>query len=51
MDTARLRKKIRLGELLVEARALSEEQLRIALTEQKRTGRKLGRVFVESGFK
>ena len=29
---------------------LTEEQLKIALDEQKRTGRKLGRVFVESGY-
>ncbi|MET3131385.1 MSHA biogenesis protein MshE [Oxalobacteraceae bacterium GrIS 1.11] len=42
--------KIRLGEILVQQKLLSEEQLGLALTEQKRTGRKLGRVFVEHGF-
>lgn len=42
--------KIRLGEILVQQKLLSEEQLQLALTEQKRTGRKLGRVFVENGF-
>src|SRR3954469_4062245 len=42
--------KIRLGEILVQQKLLSEEQLQFALTEQKRTGRKLGRVFVENGF-
>ncbi|MDL2353617.1 MAG: GspE/PulE family protein [Pseudomonadota bacterium] len=42
--------KIRLGEILVQQKLLSEEQLGIALTDQKRTGRKLGRVFVENGF-
>ncbi len=42
--------KVRLGDLLIEQGLLSEEQLKIALEEQKRTGRKLGRVFVESGY-
>ena len=42
--------KIRLGELLVQQKLLSEEQLQMALTEQKRSGRKLGRFFVENGF-
>lgn len=42
--------KVRLGDLLIQQGLLSEEQLKIALDEQKRTGRKLGRVFVESGY-
>jgi len=42
--------KIRLGEILVQQKLLSEEQLQFSLAEQKRTGRKLGRVFVENGF-
>jgi MSHA biogenesis protein MshE len=42
--------KIRLGEILLLQKLLSEEQLQLALSEQKRTGRKLGRVFVENGF-
>jgi MSHA biogenesis protein MshE len=42
--------KVRLGEILVQQKLLSEEQLNQALADQKRTGRKLGRVFVESGF-
>ncbi|MEO7031882.1 MAG: GspE/PulE family protein [Herbaspirillum sp.] len=42
--------KIRLGEILVTQKLLSEEQLEFALREQKRTGRKLGRVFVENGL-
>jgi len=42
--------KVRLGEILVQQKLLSEEQLGLALTEQKRSGRKLGRVFVENGF-
>lgn len=42
--------KIRLGELLVQQKLISEEQLTFSLGEQKRTGRKLGRVFIENGF-
>jgi len=42
--------KVRLGEILVQQKLLSEEQLGLALQDQKRTGRKLGRVFVESGY-
>ena len=42
--------KVRLGEILVQQKLLSEEQLGMALAEQKRSGRKLGRVFVEHGF-
>ncbi len=42
--------KIRLGELLVQQKLLSEEQLQFSLGEQKRTKRKLGRVLVENSF-
>jgi MSHA biogenesis protein MshE len=42
--------KVRLGEILVQQKLLSEDQLNQALADQKRTGRKLGRVFVENGF-
>jgi MSHA biogenesis protein MshE len=42
--------KVRLGEILVQQQLLSAEQLNQALADQKRTGRKLGRVFVENGF-
>jgi len=42
--------KVRLGEILVQQKLLSEEQLSLALADQKRTGRKLGRVFIENGF-
>ena len=41
------RKKVRLGELLVEQKLITGEQLQQALTEQKRTGRKLGRVLTD----
>lgn len=42
--------KIRLGELLVQQKLLTEEQLKSALEEQKKTGRRLGRVVVEKGY-
>ena len=42
--------KVRLGEILVKQSLLTEEQLGLALGEQKRSGRKLGRVFVEHGY-
>src|SRR6476469_6660379 len=42
--------KVRLGEILVQQKLLSEEQLQFSLAEQKRTGRKLRRVFIENGF-
>ncbi|MBS0307823.1 MAG: Flp pilus assembly complex ATPase component TadA, partial [Proteobacteria bacterium] len=34
----------------VQQKLISEEQLTFSLGEQKRTGRKLGRVFIENGF-
>lgn len=42
--------KVRLGEILVNQKLISQEQLNFALGEQKRSGRKLGRVFVENGY-
>jgi len=42
--------KIRLGDLLISQGLLTDEQLKFALDEQKRSGRKLGRIFVDSGF-
>lgn len=45
------RKKIRMGDLLVTAGAITEEQLQEALVIQKETpGKKLGRVLVEKNF-
>ena len=41
---------IRLGNLLIKEKLISQEQLDLALEEQKRSGRKLGRVLVESGY-
>ncbi|MDP1605880.1 MAG: GspE/PulE family protein [Rhodocyclaceae bacterium] len=42
--------KIRLGDLLVQQNVITEEQLTLALAEQKKNGRKLGRVLVDSGY-
>jgi MSHA biogenesis protein MshE len=42
--------KVRLGEILVQQKLLTQEQLKLALEEQKRSGRKLGRVFIEQGY-
>ena len=41
---------IRLGNLLIKEKLISQEQLDLALEQQKRSGRKLGRVLIESGF-
>jgi MSHA biogenesis protein MshE len=42
--------KIRLGELLVQNDLISADVLTNALDEQKRTGKKLGRIFVDGGY-
>ena len=42
--------KIRLGELLVQQKLISQEQLMFALDEQRRSGRKLGRILVDNAF-
>jgi MSHA biogenesis protein MshE len=42
--------KIRIGDLLVQQKLITEEQLRQGLEEQRRTGRKLGRTLVEKGI-
>lgn len=43
-------KKIRIGDLLVQNRVISHEQLLSALAEQKKTGRKLGRTLIDLNF-
>jgi len=43
-------KRIRLGDLLVEHKLISEGQLSTALEEQKKSGHKLGRVLIENGY-
>src|SRR5689334_249036 len=42
--------KVRLGEILLQQQLLTEAQLQEALDAQRKSGRKLGRVFVEKGF-
>ena len=42
--------KIRLGDLLVSQKIVSQEQLKLALEQQKKSGRRLGRVLVEQGY-
>jgi len=44
------RKKIRIGDLLIEKGLINDEQLKAALTEQRISGNKLGRTLVELGF-
>jgi MSHA biogenesis protein MshE len=43
------RKRVRLGDLLLEKKLISEQQLTEALVEQRRSGRKLGRVLIDIG--
>jgi MSHA biogenesis protein MshE len=43
-------KKVRIGDLLIAHKIISQEQLNTALAEQKKSGRKLGRVLIENGF-
>jgi MSHA biogenesis protein MshE len=42
--------KVRIGDLLVQDKVISQEQLRQALEAQKRSGRRLGRVLVDSAI-
>lgn len=42
--------KIRLGDILVQQKLLTEEQLKHSLEEQKKTGRRLGHVLIEKKF-
>jgi len=44
------RKKIRIGDLLVQNRIITHEQLMTALAEQKKSGRKLGRSLIDLNF-
>ncbi|MNF27359.1 Type II secretion system protein E [compost metagenome] len=46
----RPRRKLRLGDLLIQSGLISEGQLQLALDEQKRSGAKLGRAVVDMGF-
>ena len=44
------RQRLRLGELLIQARLISQATLEEALAEQRRSGHKLGRILVDLGF-
>jgi len=44
------KKKIRIGDLLIQNEIITEEQLMTALSEQKKTGRRLGRALIELGY-
>lgn len=44
------KKKIRIGDLLIQNGIITEEQLMTALAEQKKTGRKLGRSLIDLGY-
>jgi MSHA biogenesis protein MshE len=44
------RKRVRIGDLLVEQKIISQSQLQEALAAQKKSGRKLGRVLIENGY-
>lgn len=46
---AAARKRVRLGDILLQKKLISEAQLQEALTEQRTTGRKLGRALVDIG--
>jgi MSHA biogenesis protein MshE len=50
MAVAPQRKRIRLGDLLVEQGLITEDQLKLALGEQRKLGMKLGRTLVEIGL-
>jgi len=43
-------KKILIGDLLLQNDLITTDQLEYALTHQKKSGRKLGRVLVDNGF-
>ncbi|GGX44958.1 GspE/PulE family protein [Saccharospirillum salsuginis] len=49
-ESTRPQKRVRLGDLLVEAGLITEGQLNLALQEQKHTGKKVGRVLVDMGL-
>ncbi|MBT8117386.1 MAG: GspE/PulE family protein [Gammaproteobacteria bacterium] len=44
------RERIRLGDLLIEHKLISQSQLQAALDEQKKSGRRLGRVLIANGY-
>ncbi len=49
-STAPRPRKARLGDLLLEYKVISKEQLETALADQRKSGRRLGRVLIENGY-
>ena len=49
-NTAVRPRKARLGDLLLENKVISKEQLETALADQRKSGRRLGRVLIENGY-
>ncbi|MFM5572228.1 MSHA fimbrial ATPase MshE [Aeromonas veronii] len=47
---AQPRLKMRLGDLLVQEQIISDDQLQLALQQQRQTGRKLGTTLIDLGF-
>ncbi|HYA66899.1 MAG TPA: ATPase, T2SS/T4P/T4SS family [Burkholderiaceae bacterium] len=47
---ARAHPRLRLGDMLVAQKVITSEQLAAALANQKRSGRRLGRILIEDGF-
>ena len=45
-----IKKRIRIGDLLIENKLISEQQLEVALAEQKKTRRKLVKTLVDLGY-
>ncbi len=44
------RKKVRIGDLLVDNKVISQQQLEQALADQKQSGRKLGKILIENDY-
>src|SRR5688572_29973693 len=42
--------KVRLGEILIQQKLISDEQLKSALDDQRKSGRRFGRVVIEKGY-
>jgi MSHA biogenesis protein MshE len=42
--------KVRLGEILIQQKLLTDDKLKLALEDQKKSGRRLGRVVIEKGY-
>jgi MSHA biogenesis protein MshE len=45
-----IKKRVRIGDLLIENKLISQQQLELALAEQKKTRRKLGKTLVDLGY-